>query len=364
MSQIETIMLIVLGFAVALLVAMFLGKLLWGQAIGLGKRRSRRDDPATIAALQADKDKLRAERAMLERKLELRLNDLKTRLAEQSAEVSRNRNRVERLADEINQRDNTIAKANKEITNLKEQMVPLEQELVKRTHAAQKLKEEIRERDEIVQQKVTLIDNLKQQLDKSLASNAIVGQANLSAKDHLTQRINELTNLSSQIEQQRLQLTQQHSEISSLSTVIAETKTLEDNSSTSSSGKKAYVAKLDDTSNNLENQLKQAERETDDLAKELSKLDKDWNEKLKKLDDLKSTPDSDKTSNKASSASKKKPNKKSSTKKKSATNATKKKTQKAEKPIDNNETSTDEKPSNVVSLANRIRSLQTDISGK
>ncbi len=44
MSQIETIMLIILGFAVALLLALILGKLLWGQAIGLGKRRTRRND--------------------------------------------------------------------------------------------------------------------------------------------------------------------------------------------------------------------------------------------------------------------------------------------------------------------------------
>ena len=363
MSQIETIMLIVLGFAVALLIAMFLGKLLWGQAIGLGKRRSRRDDPATIAGLQADKDRLRAERAMLERKLELRLNDLKTRLAEQSAEVSRNRNRVERLADEINERDNTIAKANKEIANLKEQMVPLEQELVKRTHAAQKLKEEIRERDEIVQQKSDLIDGLKQQLDKALEGNAIVGQADLSAKDRLAQRINELTNLSAQIEQQRIQLTQQHSELSSLSTVIAETKTKQENAPKASSGKKAYVKKLDNSSSNLENKLKEAEKESDELAKELSKLDKDWNEKLKKLEEIKTAkPDGDlKTSSSNKTTKKKKPAKKTAKAKQQTVKKTKSEETTA-KDKSKNSTDNDEKPSNVVSLANRIRSLQTDIT--
>ena len=350
MSQIETIMLIVLGFAVALLIAMFLGKLLWGQAIGLGKRRSRRDDPVTIAALQADKDRLRAERAMLERKLELRLGDLKTRLAEQAAEVSRNRNRVERLTDEITERDNTIAKGNKENINLKEQMVPLEKELVKRTHAAQKLKEEIRERDEIVQQKTSLIDNLKDQLDTALASNAIVGQADLSAKDRLTQRIDELTDLSSQIEQQRIQLTQQHSQLSSLSSVIAETKTSQDKSKKPSSSKKSYVADLGASSNKLEDQLKQAEKESDNLAKELSKLDKDWNEKLKKLDDLKSSnsPSPDKKPAKKKPVAKKK-----TVSKKKASKTTAKTAKQPE-----------EKTSNVVSLANRIRSLQQDINSQ
>ena len=95
MSQIETIMLVTLGFAVAALIALFLGRMIWSYALGLGKRRMQRSAPASMAELQADRDRLRAEYAMLARKLELRLDDLKTRLAEQTAEVSRNRNRID-----------------------------------------------------------------------------------------------------------------------------------------------------------------------------------------------------------------------------------------------------------------------------
>ena len=325
-------MLIVLGFAVALLLALILGKLLWGQAIGLGKRRSRRDDPLTIASLQADKDKLRAEAAMLSRKLELRLNDLKTRLAEQTAEVSRNRNRVDRLAGEIKERDNTIAKRDEEIQQLKEQMAPLEQELVTRTQSAQQLKEQLRDKDEQLQHKSSLIDSLQEQLKSALNANAIAGQADLSAMERLQVRISDLTELSKQIEDQRLQLTQQHSELTTLTGVIGKSK----KSKGKKSNKDSYIEQLGDSSSKIEQQLEQAERETDELQKELARLDEDWNDKLKQLDEAKTPAD------------------------KQAETV-------AEKPVDEDDAEDEGKEktvSNVVSLANRIRSLQSDIKGQ
>lgn len=329
MSQIETIMLIVLGFAVALLLALILGKLLWGQAIGLGKRRSRREDPLTIASLQADKDKLRAEAAMLSRKLELRLNDLKTRLAEQTAEVSRNRNRVDRLAGEIKDRDGEISKRDEEIELLKTQTAPLEQELVSRTQSAQQLKEQLRDKDDQLANKSSLIDSLQEQLKNALNANAITGQTDMSAKERLQIRISDLTELSKQIEDQRVQLTQQHSELQTLTGVINKSK--KSTKSRKKSNKAAYIEKLDSNSSKIEKQLEEAERETDELQKELARLDDDWKDKLKQLDDVKA-PDTPPES--------------------------------ADKEKDEQDTDDDEKPSNVVSLANRIRSLQRDIKGQ
>jgi len=330
MSQLETIMLIVLGFAVALLLALVLGKMLWGQAIGLGKRRSRREDPLTVASLQADKDKLRAEAAMLSRKLELRLNDLKTRLAEQTAEVSRNRNRVDRLAGEIKDRENQIAKRDDEILALKTQVAPLEQELVIRTQSAQQLKEQLRDKDERLQNKSTLIDTLQDQLKTALNANSIVGQTDVSAKERLQIRIADLTDLSKQIESQRVQLTQQHSELQTLTGVINKDKPSAKKKKGKKSNKDAYVEQLDTSTAKIEKQLEEAERETDELQKELVRLDEDWNDKLKQLDGMK-TPDMAET----------------------------------EKQKTDQEAGEDEqKTSNVVSLASRIRSLQSDLKGQ
>ncbi len=344
-------MLIILGFAVALLLALILGKLLWGEAIGLGKRRSRREDPVTIAALQADKDKLRAEGAMLSRKLELRLNDLKTRLAEQTAEVSRNRNRVDRLAGEIKDRDGIISERDEEIENLKNQMVPLEQELVIRTQSAQNLKEQLRDSGEQLQRKSALIDNLQDQLKMAINANAIVGQADMSATERLQTRISDLNLLSKQIEDQRVQLTQQHSELKTLTGVIIQDKTTKKKPSAGAkkSNKDVYLDQLDSGSSKIERQLEEAERETDELQKELAKLDEDWNEKLKQLEDVKT------------------PSVAPVVKEQASTKGTGK-LAKAQNDSSDDEGKDDSKDdgeeSNVVSLANRIRSLQSDIKGQ
>jgi len=349
-------MLIILGFAVALLLALILGKLLWGQAIGLGKRRSRRDDPATIVALQADKDKLRAEAAMLSRKLELRLNDLKTRLAEQSAEVSRNRNRVDHLVGEIKDREKTISKRDIEIEDLKSQMIPLERELVARTQTAQQLKEQMREQDETLVHKTELVDNLHEQLKGAMSANSIVGEIDMSADDRLRNKISDLNTLSKQIEDQRIELTQQHSELKTLTGVITKSKSAKKNKTTdaesTTSNKDAYIEQLDSGSSKLEKQLEEAERETDKLQEELSQLDEDWNEKLKQLDAVKL----DKTKKPTTKGAKQTRSNKKAKKKSSKTPAKNDPPQEQE--------NTGEGVSNVVSLASRIRSLQSDIKGQ
>jgi DNA repair exonuclease SbcCD ATPase subunit len=335
-------MLIILGFAVALLLALILGKMLWGQAIGVGKRRSRREDPVTIAALTADKDKLRAEAAMLSRKLELRLDDLKTRLAEQTAEVSRNRNRVDRLAGEIKDRDATIVERDNEVENLKARMVTFESELVTRTQNAQNLKEQLRDKESKLQNKTALIDGLQEQLEAAIKTNAIVGQADMSAKERLQVRISDLTDLSKQIEDQRLQLTQQHSELKTLTGVISKSKSSAKGNPGNKTNKDTYIEQLDSGSSKIEKQLEEAERETEELQKELERLDDDWNEKLKLIDDVKSSP------KKAKKPRKPRKSKKSQTAKKTKAKA-------QEKPVET---------SNVVSLASRIRSLQSDLKGQ
>ena len=88
-------------------------------------------------------------------------------------------------------------------------------------------------------------------------------------------------------------------------------------------------------SSRIEEQLKEAELETDELQRELARLDDEWNEKIKQLEAAKpsaSVPDQPEVS-------------------------------KSEK----TESSGDKKPSdsmtNVISMANRIRSLQKDIKG-
>ena len=97
MSQTETILLIVLGFSLASLIALFMARGLWTAAIKVGARRMQRQVPSSLVGLQTERDRLRAEYAMLSQRLGARLENAKLQMAEQMAEVSRHRNRLHEL---------------------------------------------------------------------------------------------------------------------------------------------------------------------------------------------------------------------------------------------------------------------------
>ncbi|MEI7598335.1 MAG: hypothetical protein WCJ41_03330 [Aestuariivirga sp.] len=97
MSQTETILLIVLGFSLATLIALFMARGLWTAGIKVGARRMQRQVPSSLVGLQTERDRLRAEYAMLSQRLGARLEATKTQMVEQMAEVSRHRNRLHEL---------------------------------------------------------------------------------------------------------------------------------------------------------------------------------------------------------------------------------------------------------------------------
>jgi hypothetical protein len=109
MSQTETLLLFVLGFCVALFVVLLFGRGIWAMMGTWSGWREHRRQPAAILELQAERDSLKAEKAMMTQKLEGSLSDMKMRMAEQMAEVSRSRNRVLDLTETIKERDATIA---------------------------------------------------------------------------------------------------------------------------------------------------------------------------------------------------------------------------------------------------------------
>ena len=97
MSQTETILLIVLGFSLASLIALFMGRMVWTMALKLGAKRMQRQVPSTLVGLQAERNRLRAEYAMMAQRLGSQLEAAKLRAAEQMAEVNRHRNRLRQM---------------------------------------------------------------------------------------------------------------------------------------------------------------------------------------------------------------------------------------------------------------------------
>jgi uncharacterized protein (DUF3084 family) len=309
MSQIETLMLLGLGFALAALISLFVARGLWYYALRLGSLRNQRATPSAMAELQSDRDRLRAEYAMLSRKLELRLHDLKTRLAEQMAEVARSRNRIDTLITEVEKRDQLVAARDEEIATLRLQLSPFENELASRTQSIQQFKEMIRDRDEDIDAMRLTIENLTREIadrDLHIATMTVdgvtaVGPASsippdaFTAHERLRQRIEELSSLSMQIEDQRAQLTEQQRELVALKKTIdiAKSDVVEHppervpaTAPPLPAPERAGETRLkmvDAGSRTLEQQIQVAEKETEALQEELRQLDENWSTRLAAL---------------------------------------------------------------------------------
>ena len=111
-----------LGAALTLVLVMLFGRFLWSWAVRAASSRQAKRVPVEMLELQADRDRLRAEHALMARKLELRLDDIKIRMAEQMAEVSRNRNRVQSLLKDLEQKDNALEAQVQENRDLRAQI--------------------------------------------------------------------------------------------------------------------------------------------------------------------------------------------------------------------------------------------------
>ena len=259
MSQTETLLLVVLGFALATLIALFAGRLLWAAALKLGARRMQKQVPTTLVGLQTERDRLRAEYAMLSQRLGSRLEATKLKMAEQMAEVSRHRNRLELLEAEIQARD-------KAITGLQEQFAALNEQLTSARTVQSELQQTIAEKQEA-------LEHARRALETELNRPALLPSPQLELVDsnpdperRLRSRIDRLNELAQTVAQDRERADAPDVHEFELS-VLPEPapQPLSD---------PLVIAKL-----------QEAEQETGDLQKELEKLDAEWSKRLDEMKD-------------------------------------------------------------------------------
>ena len=288
MSQIETIMLFALGFILAALIAMFLGRGLWNYGVKIGQRRMQKLSPLTITEVQADRDRLRAEYAVMTRKLELRLDDLKDRMAEQMAEVSRNKTRIEDLHAQIDERDQLLAEREAESAAMKSKFEPLEAELASRTASIQQLKEQLRNKSEqaenaqreVVQMRVRLEE--KDNLIAELETNAAAALHKSEIDKAITDKVAHISKLTETIQEHKTNLNAQQEEIRSLESSIKDAEKKTDQAASAKNTKK-----LSENAGALEKSMSEAEEEAQKLHNELAALDKVLEERSKKDDEPK-----------------------------------------------------------------------------
>lgn len=129
MSQTETFLIFALGFCAALFVVLIFGRGVFALLGSLSGWREARKKPAVILELQAERDRLKAEKAMMIQKLQTSVGDMKMRLAEQMAEVSRSRNRILQAAEALRAKDATITHLQEQLADKASLVASLETQL-------------------------------------------------------------------------------------------------------------------------------------------------------------------------------------------------------------------------------------------
>ena len=183
MAQTETFLVLALGSALTFVFFLLFGRVFWGMAMNASARRNAKQVPIQLLDMQADRDRLRAEHALMARKLELRVDNIKTRMAEQLAEVSRNRNRVQGLQAVIETHDESMKHNKREMTALNAQVDMLRAELeasqqtvenlsadaLRRDSEMTALQDNFRKLGATLREKNTLVGNLNDELRQALA---------------------------------------------------------------------------------------------------------------------------------------------------------------------------------------------------
>lgn len=125
----EGILLFGLGFLSAALIALMISPAVWNRAVTLTKRRVEASVPLTLNEIQADKDQLRAEFAMSTRRLELSVEELREKAANQVIEISRKRDDLAKLAEESKDRIRVIEELEARSAELRAQLKDREERL-------------------------------------------------------------------------------------------------------------------------------------------------------------------------------------------------------------------------------------------
>ena len=159
---IENIMYFALGLLVAGLVALIIMPAVWKRAVRLTKRRIEAATPITMAEFRADKDQLRAEFALSTRRLEMNVEALRKRLAEQLSDVNQKRTDLGALKAE---RENHLAV----VRELEAREVELRARILELEKDGADLSNRLRKRDRELETRTAEIESLRNSLRGGLA---------------------------------------------------------------------------------------------------------------------------------------------------------------------------------------------------
>src|SRR6202030_3235588 len=120
--MIEPIMYLAIGFLLSMLCGLMIVPLVHNRAVRRTTRRLEAATPLSMAEIQADKDQLRAEFAMSTRRLEMSVEQLKTKTTSQLPEIGKKGAVITRLKVEIGEKAASIFALESREKALKDQL--------------------------------------------------------------------------------------------------------------------------------------------------------------------------------------------------------------------------------------------------
>src|ERR1700754_2789803 len=131
--MIEPIMYLAIGFLVSMLFGLMIVPLVHNRAVRLTTRRMEAATPLSMAEIQADKDQLRAEFAMSARRLEMSVDQLRSKTTSQLAELGKKSDAINRMKIELGEKTATIFQLEAREKAVKDQMRGTEEEFAAKT---------------------------------------------------------------------------------------------------------------------------------------------------------------------------------------------------------------------------------------
>src|ERR1043166_7449305 len=135
--MIEPIMYVGIGFLVASLLVIGLIPLVHARAVRLTMKRLEAATPMSMAEIQADKDQLRAEFAMSTRRLEMSVEQMKSKTTSQLAEIGKKSEAIGRLKLELGEKTASLFAAEAREKQLTEELQETQQQRDDRINALQ-----------------------------------------------------------------------------------------------------------------------------------------------------------------------------------------------------------------------------------
>lgn len=164
--MIESAMFFALGLLTAGLVALMVAPAIWRRAARVTRTRIEKSVPLTLAEIQADKDQLRAEFAMSTRRLEMSIDRLKEKAAEQQVEINRKREHLARLGEEQSLKLASVSELEARESQLRERLRLREESLSKAEAEATALEARLSDKSQALRDVERKLDAQRQRSDE------------------------------------------------------------------------------------------------------------------------------------------------------------------------------------------------------